>query len=111
MMSRTYHLLVLPIFAGFLISTAMTLGVALTVRLAGMATTASTNTICTIIIRIIAFIAHFGCLHLKVGIETFIAISHGSAIIGSTIIGSTIIGSTIIGSTIIGSTISIIFSK
>jgi len=47
MMSRTYHLLVLPIFAGFLVSTAMTLGVALTVRLAGMATTASTKTICS----------------------------------------------------------------
>ena len=97
MMSRTYHLLVLPIFAGFLISTAMTLGVALgvafTMRLAGMATTTATstytisNTIRIIISFIILFITHFGCPLLKVCIETiFITTSHGSTIIGSSIV-------------------------
>jgi len=86
-MSRTYHLLVLPIFAGFLIVMAMTLAV----RLARMAATtaASTNTICAIIIGTIALIAHFGCHHLTVGIDTIpIAIN---AIIGSTIVRSTVI--------------------
>ena len=93
MMSRTYHLLVLPIFAGFLISTT---GLARTASLARMAAaTTATYTIWTIITRTIAFIllfiTHFGCPHLKVGIEAFIAISHGSTIIGSAIVGSTII--------------------
>ena len=93
MMSRTYHLLVLTIFAGFLASTT---GLArdATASLACSATAAATSTytIRSIITRAIAFITHFGCPLLKVGIETiFIAISHGSTIIGSAIIGSTIV--------------------
>lgn len=88
MMSRTYHLLVLPIFAGFL-PLGMTLALAVAASLArGAATpTAATYTIWTIITRTIAFIFHFGCIHLKVGIETItIVIGHRCTIIGSTVI-------------------------
>ena len=100
MMSRTYHLLVLTIFAGFLVSTT---GLArdATASLARGAATATTATYTRIIAFILLFITHFGCPPLKVCIEAIIAISHGSAIIGSTIIGSAIIGSTIIGSAIV----------
>jgi len=91
MMSRTYHLLVLPIFAGFLVSTT---GLARTASLARVAATTATYT--RIIAFIILFITHFGCPPLKVCIEAIIAISHGSTIIGSAIIGSAIIGSAIV---------------
>jgi len=56
------------------------------------ATTTATYTIWTIITRIVAFITHFGCPHLKISIETIaIVIGHGCTIIGSTIVRSAII--------------------
>lgn len=90
MMSRTYHLLVLPIFAGFLtlgMAASVTLGLAMATSLTRTATATSTYTIRSIITRTIAFIFHFGCSHLKVGIKTItIAIGHRCTIIGSTVI-------------------------
>ena len=95
MMSRTYHLLVLPIFAGFLalsVAASVTLGLAVTTSLARTTTATTAYTIRTSVRIIIFFIAlfistHFGCPHLKIGIQTIaITISHGSTIIGNTIV-------------------------